>query len=151
MNKSKQVQVRAITIGLILTIIGIVVTVISTGVTLYTYANRPHNTTSTAQATSTFAANGQNFANFDASPSSGTLVVGFNQTAGNITANYDFKYKKTSQSSFILLKGVALSLNNPNGMYTLGSVDGRTDYNFRLEKKSGIATRTVVVTQWALH
>ena len=145
----KSIKARAIDILALTTLI---VAILSLGVSAYMSYYGMKNVTAGKSASYTYSSDRGTTGTATIEPAKGTLYYGLVQLKGNSSCKYTLSYRKLSASSYTVLKsGLTFSSNNKyKGEYKIGSVNGHTDYIFKMTKTAGSSTSSKVRLDWML-
>ena len=145
----KSIKARAIDILALTTLI---VAILSLGVSAYMSYYGMRNINSAKSGVYTFSISKGDTGSVTVEPAKGTLYYGLVQTKGTSSCKYTLSYRKVSASSYTVLKsGLTFSSNNKyKGEYKIGSVNGHTDYIFKMTKTAGSSTSSKVRLDWML-
>ena len=128
--------VNWVALGVIVSMIAVIASLATAKLTaIY---NLKQNAQSNARIECTFNTTTSAYATGTMTPIKGALNYGFVQTSGNTGNTYKFYYKKSSASSYTLVRKYTPTKNNTYaGAYYLLNANGSTKYAFKIQRTAG--------------
>lgn len=146
-------KINSITLAGVATVVAIVTSIASIGLSVYQIRHNDKNIDSGKTINLTYKkSSGTKTQTLDLKPSKGNVYYSILQSQGNNKMKYTIAYKKSTSSSYTnVASGISFKKNN---VYTnekkIVKANGRTKYNMKISKTSGVGTQSKISIDWLL-